>query len=383
MKSKKYLLTFVAVLLLATNMLYATSREDGKTKSFKVSKGGKLNVDLMAGGINIQTWDKDEVLISVEGLSDNAFKNLETEVKGNELFVKFENDEDDTENDVTFTFTVPTKFNLDLKTMGGDVSLKNNVDGSVAIDTYGGEISSKNIIGSAKVETKGGDINLDEIAGDCDVNTFGGDISIGSISGKNVKVSTNGGDIKIKKSTAGINAKTYGGDVRVGDLGGDSELVTYGGDISVGYAVGNLTMESSGGNLELNGAKGEIKAKTSGGDITFKKVEGSVDLKTQTGMIAVELNPSSNRESKITTNMGSIELTLPSSANVTVDARIHVQGGWKYAIDEYKIHSDFDSQSYSLEDKTRDIVGVYKINNGSGKIYLKSVNDEIKIKKGL
>ncbi|MCX6169724.1 MAG: DUF4097 family beta strand repeat-containing protein [Ignavibacteriales bacterium] len=383
MKSKKYLLAFAAVLLLTTNMLYAASREDGKTKSFKVSKGGKLNVDLMAGGIIIQTWDKDEILISVEGLSDDTFKKLETEMKGNELFVKFDNDEDDTEDEITFTFTVPAKFNLDLKTMGGDVSLQNNVDGSVTIDTYGGEISSKNIVGSAKVETKGGDINLNEIAGDCDVNTYGGDISIGSINGKNAKVSTNGGDIKIKNSKAGVNAKTYGGDINVGELGGDSDLVTYGGDVTVNFSSGNLNMESSGGNLMLNSAKGIIKAKTSGGDIDFKKVDGSVDLKTMSGSIAIGLNPAANSESKITTNMGSIDLTLSSSANVTVDARIHVQGGWKYSKDDYKIHSDFDSQSYNLDDKARDIVGIYKINGGSSKIYLKSVNDEIKIKKGL
>lgn len=224
MKKRNYPYIVLIALLLISGKLLSNEYEEGRTKSFNVSKGGTLNVNLNVGSINIQTWDKEEVFLKADGLSENAFKNLVTNIKGNELYVRYENYEDDEEGDVTFTFTVPTKFNLDLNTMGGDIFLKNNITGSVSVDTYGGEISSKDILGNAKIETKGGDIKLGDIDGDCTVNTYGGDISIGTIKGKNVKVNTNGGDINIKKSSAGVNAKTYGGDITVSDLGGDSEL---------------------------------------------------------------------------------------------------------------------------------------------------------------
>lgn len=383
MKRIKLLNAVLILVLLISGTLTATDSGEGRTKSFKITPGGLLSVNLQVGDINIQTWDKDEVQVKVEGLGEDAFKNLEINLNGNELTVRYENDGDETEDEVTFTFTVPPKFNLDLKTMGGNISLKNNITGNVSIDTYGGEINAKNIFGTAKIETKGGDIRLDEINGDCNVNTYGGDISISLINGKNAKVSTNGGDINIKKSTAGVSAKTYGGNITVGELGGDSELITYGGDVSVGTTKGDIKMDTYGGNLELKSAKGKVNGKTNGGDITFKNIDGSVDLKTMSGTIAVELNPSPNSESRISTNSGSIELTLPASAKTTVEARIHVQGWWKNAEDDYNIHSDFDSQSYTTDEDTHDIVGIYKVNGGGSRIILKSVNDEIQIKKAV
>ena len=383
MKHVKLLNAILILFLLISNTLNATDSGEGKTKSFKVASGGSLNVELQVGNINIQTWDKDEVLVKVEGLNDEAFKNLETNLKGNELTVKYENDGDETEEEVIFTITVPSKFNLDLKTMGGDISLKNNINGNVSIDTYGGEISAKNINGTTKIETKGGDIRLEEIKGDCNVNTYGGAVSITLINGKKAKVSTNGGDINIYRTTSGVSVKTYGGTITVNELGDDSELITYGGDVIVGTSMGNIKMDTYGGNLQLKSAKGKVTGKTNGGDINFKKIDGSVDLKTMSGMITLELNPSPDSESRISTNSGSIELTLSASVKTTVEARIHVQGWWKDAKDNYKIHSDFDSQIENIDEYTHDIIGIYNINGGGSKILLKSVNDEIKIKKAV
>jgi len=383
MKHIKLLNAVLILFLLISGTLTATDYGDGKTKTFGVKPGGSLNVDLQVGDINIRTWDKDEIQVKVEGLSEEAFKNLETNLKGNELTVRYENDGDETEDEVAFTFTVPSKFNLDLKTMGGNISLKNNITGNVSIDTYGGEIEAKNIYGSAKIETKGGDIKLNEINGDCSVNTYGGNIFVALINGKNAKVSTSGGDISIKKSSSGVSVKTYGGNITVGELGGDSELITYGGDISVGNAKGDIKMDTYGGNLELKSANGKVIGKTNGGDINFQKVYGSVDLKTMSGTIAVELDPTPNSESRISSNAGSIELTLSESVKTTVEARIHVQGWWKDAKDNYKINSDFDSQLYNVDGYAHDIIGVYSINGGGSRIILKSVNDEIQIKKAV
>jgi len=366
--------------LILTGLTIAVKGET-KTKSFKVTTGGLLNVDLQSGDINIQTWDKDEILIKVEGLNDEAFKNVEMILKGNELAVTYGNDEDETEDGTSFTFTVPSKFNLNLKTMAGNISLNNNINGNVSVNTYGGEITSKNINGNANIETKGGDIKLDEINGNCYVNTHGGDISINLINSKNAKVTSNGGEINIKKSAYGVNVKTNGGDITMGELWSDSELITFGGNVSVGFAKGNIKMNTYGGDLSLNSAKGNITGKTNAGNINFKKIEGSVDLKTSAGMIEAELNPAANSESKIYTSSGSIELTLPSSAKTKVEARISVKGRWKDSKEDYKINSDFNSESYTTDDKTHDITGTYNINGGGSKIFLRTVNDEIIIKK--
>jgi DUF4097 and DUF4098 domain-containing protein YvlB len=374
-------LSSIALLLsiLFANTIAAKDWVGEKTKSFKLSKGGFLIVELNAGDISVSTWDQEEVLLKVNGVTNNGFKNVESSISGNVLTVKYDNYED--EDDVSFNFTVPSKFNLDLKTLAGDVKIINDLTGNVTVDTYGGDIKTIDINGSLKLETKGGDIRLGDINGDCNVNTYGGDISVGVINGKSAKISTNGGDISIKKSTSGVYAKTYGGEITVGDLGGDSELITYGGDVKAGNVKGDIKLETYGGNLELSSAKGKVRGKTNGGDIKLRNIEGSVDIKTMAGSISVELNPAANSESRISTSAGSIELLIPGSAKTAIEARIHVQGWWKEAKETLKIESDFAEESSTLNEDKKEIVSKYELNGGGSTIYLQSVNDIITIKK--
>jgi len=178
---------------------------------------------------------------------------------------------------------------------------------------------------------------------------------------------------------SGITVKTSGGDIAIGDAGGDSEFITYGGNISIGNISGNVKMETSGGNLSLGDADGIVKGKTNGGNIDFKTVKGSVDIKTMAGEVALTLYPESGSESRISTNAGSIELTIPSSAKTTIEARIHVQGYWKTAEDTYQIESDFPAKSNSNDEEKHDIVGTYELNGGGSKILLKATNSDISI----
>jgi hypothetical protein len=149
----------------------------------------------------------------------------------------------------------------------------------------------------------------------------------------------------------------------------------------VGKVNGDVNMETYGGNLSLSGANGKVKGRTNGGNIEFQNVNGSVDIKTMAGEIVLGFNPAPNSESKIITNMGSITLNIAASAKTEIEARIHVQGWWKDAQDNYKINSDFEAATNNVDGYTHDIVGTYILNGGGSKIFLKSVNDEITIKK--
>jgi DUF4097 and DUF4098 domain-containing protein YvlB len=376
MKKIQPIYLFVLMFFCWTIIKPANDEEQSKTKTFAVSKGGKLIVDVNPGDIKIQTWDKDEVEIKVTGLNEDEILGLEMKLEKNVVTVQCsQGDESE------FNISVPRKFHLELKTTAGDIKFKGDLDGNADLHTNGGDIRSQNVKGSLTAETMGGDIKLGDVDGYLNINTMGGDISVGEVKGKKVKINTNGGEIRIKNSYSGIFAKTYGGDISMGNAGGDSEFLTYGGNIDVGEVTGSVNMETYGGDLLLKSANGKVKAKTNGGNINLDNVTGSIDAKTLGGDINVELTPSAVSESWISTGSGKVELSIPSSAKATIEARIHVQGWFKNAGDNYKINSDFESRSYTTDSNTHEIVGIYELNGGGSKIFLKTVNDEINIKK--
>jgi DUF4097 and DUF4098 domain-containing protein YvlB len=379
MRTYKNILTMISLFIMASSIL-AMNEDRDRTKSFSVRNGEKLYTDLNQGDIKIKTWNKEEVLIQVRGVESDEIKNLYITYENHVVSVKSDDEMDSEE--LTLQVTVPDKFDLDLKTRGGNISVMDPITGEVTVSTYGGDLFFDSIKGDLRAETNGGNIVLKEnVDGLLDINTMGGDISLGKVNGKSAKVNTMGGEISIGKSLSGITVKTYGGDISVGDTGGDSEFITFGGNISTGNVNGNIRMETNGGNLELKGANGKVKAKTSGGNVDFKKIKGSVDVRTSAGEVAVELDPASGSESKIMTSAGSIELTVSASAKVIIEARIHVQGWWKNAKENFKILSDFDMENYRSDDASHDIVGTYILNGGGSKIFLRSVNDVITIKK--
>jgi DUF4097 and DUF4098 domain-containing protein YvlB len=378
MKKIEMFLSILLFVILFQGIVKSSENDNKeKIKTFTVAKGGELYVEINPGDITIKTWEKDEVSVSVSGLEEEQLKNIEMTSENNKISIRY--DKGYGSDEANFTITVPVKFNLELITSGGNIDVKDNIDGNVKTTTNGGDVSCKNITGNLNIQSMGGDITLGDVGGDLSVNTMGGDISIGFIKGNSVKVNTMGGEISIGKCSSGISVKTMGGDITVDNAGGNSDLITYGGNISIGNISGNAKMETYGGNLSLTGAKGFITGKTNGGNIDFKNIKGSVDVKTIAGEVSIELMPEPESVSRISTNAGSIELTIPSSAKTTVEARIHVQGYWKTASDTYQIESDFPAKSTSNDEEKHDIVGTYELNGGGSKILLKTTNSDINI----
>lgn len=355
-------------------------------KSFTVGKGGKLTVNVSPGELTIKTWNQNKVEIKADGFDKRDIENIDITQNGNDIKIKYES-EFGWGGDGDFVITVPEQYNIDLRTTSGDLLIKGNLTGYAKASTMGGDISVKDIKGNVDLSTQGGDIRTGDLEGVIMLNTMGGDIQTGKLNGKDAQIYTMGGEINIKSSSSDIKTKTYGGDIQIGDVGGSVDLVTYGGNIKVNTVGGNAKLETYGGNLFLNGANGEVLAKTNGGNINLKNITGSVEARTMAGDISLELNPSGSKSS-ISTNTGEIELFLPSDAKATVQATIKVNGWWKNMKDDYKIHSDFDVNTVNRvgneedEDENKsEITSVFLINGGGTKIFLKSINSDISIRK--
>ncbi|OGU56406.1 MAG: hypothetical protein A2V66_06195 [Ignavibacteria bacterium RBG_13_36_8] len=378
----KTIKTMVLILLLfvSADLLFAGNEVQERTQSFSVSKGGALIVNVNPGDIIISVWEKNEVQIKVKGLDEDELDDLEMKMRDNKVYIDYDSDWGGSHN-AKFYVLMPSQFDVDIRTTGGDIDIKGNLKGKLEISTSGGDIDFNDVVGEVNVNTSGGDIKCGDVQGRVRMNTMGGDIRIGRVKAGDAKVTTMGGDIKVGDIDSDLTVKTYGGDIEVGNVGGSASVETYGGDIIIKNVSGSVDMSTYGGDLSLKSASGIIKANTYGGNITLENITGSVDAKTAAGRIYVELNPSGKGRSRLKTSAGEIKLVIPASAKVTIEAEIEIDGRWKSGKREYKVYSDFTAKSYVTDDDERIIKAVYELNGGGELITLETVNSDIRIVK--
>ena len=230
-----------------------------KEKSFNISSGKNLLVEISSGDVLITYWDKEEVFVKILG-DEDAMEKMDFTLEGDEDQIRVNGK---TKSSISSWFSsisvkleikVPAKFNLDINTAGGDIKC-------------GG------ITGKAELNTSGGDIWADKFSGDLVVSTSGGDIYLFCTDTK-INAETSGGDVKLEYEgeNKGIDLSTSGGDIEVKvpkEFNASMELSTSGGDVSCSLNMSNMK-KSSGSRLigDLNGGGEKLLAHTSGGDIT-------------------------------------------------------------------------------------------------------------------
>ena len=270
-------------------------------KSFTVTPGGKLVIRADEGSITVSGTDSKEVSIHVLARgSESVLKKFDVRFDQNDNTVKVEsrfrnnylNFCWDNDLDVQYDVQVPSDFNLDLITAGGDLTIL-SVKGKIVGETSGGNLDLSKIDGAVRMTTSGGNVNVRESTGDCKIETSGGSIHGVSIVGS-MDFESSGGDIDVKESDGKLRASTSGGNVRVAlkdnkgiDLetsGGnlvvrlpkaisaDVRAETTGGDVSCDFQFsGKLKDGSFDG--KINGGGNLIRLETSGGDIIINSLE--------------------------------------------------------------------------------------------------------------
>lgn len=301
-----------SLFILVALPLAAGEFEEKIEKEFIVKPGGLLTVKADLGSIQINTVSANKVKAEVLFKSRRGSKETFLE-KIKELDVEFEK----TGNDVTITadchekdnfwnnfgkyvnvkfiIEVPEKYNVDLKTSGGSISV-DDLEGKIVAHTSGGSLHFGNTTGSVKGKTSGGSINLDGCQGDVDVNTSGGSIRIGKVQGI-VNAHTSGGQISVEEVMGTIDAGTSGGSIHASitkQPENDCKLTTSGGSITVALSENikvNLNASTSGGNVKtdfpvmvkgviskhklnakINGGGPELYLRTSGGSIYIEEL---------------------------------------------------------------------------------------------------------------
>lgn len=282
------LMSFIFSILFIANIGLAEV-EDTIKESFDVGQGGTLQVKSDLGSITVSTQNSNKVDVQVIR-KVKAFSKKEAERILEDLTIDFFQDGDDVnvtaklDQDsrsfwkritrrvsLKFIISVPEKYNVDLSTAGGSISV-DDLEGSVKSRTSGGSLKFGNITGPVDGKTSGGSITLDGCVGDADIRTSGGSITIGQVDG-NVIAKTSGGSVNIKKAKGTVDAATSGGSINVNEVMGTINARTSGGSVNAAISQqpeGECRLSTSGGSVRVSLAediRATIDARTSGGRV--------------------------------------------------------------------------------------------------------------------
>ena len=282
-------------------------------KSFTVQPGGILRVETHGGDVRVETSSDSTVKVvaherihaSSEAEADELLKKLtltiEQKPEGVSALAKYEKKMPGMHwgswppVQVDFTITVPKRYNVELKTSGGDLNVA-DLDGKVDVRTSGGDITLGKISGDIEAATSGGNVQLEEGAGVVKLGTSGGDVRVGRAVGQ-TDLNTSGGNIDIKSVENTLMASTSGGDVSahlVGPFKGDCKLSTSGGRVRVivdKTAAFNLDASTSGGDVDAEGLTITIERGGSGRSRLSGKVNGGgpiLKLRSSGGDVVVQ-----------------------------------------------------------------------------------------------
>lgn len=296
MKLPAFLTISLLTILLMGKLTMADDARLLFEKTISTESGKELITSLVAGGIEISTWDNNEVNVKVYG-NDEAEEKIIFSAEQTSTGVKVEGKQKDSKNFKNLTIrveiTVPRNYDLKLYSSGGNLSVK-DITGKIETNTSGGNIKIDNSSGNLEAYTAGGNVTISVSTGDIKVSTSGGKISVSDFNG-NVDVSTAGGDIvldgkngKIDASTAGgsikldyegknmgIDMSTLGGNINAslpGDFDADADIGTLAGKITCDFAkVQKENHVSSFIRAKFNNGGETFKCTTSAGNITVTK----------------------------------------------------------------------------------------------------------------
>ncbi|MFC2156436.1 DUF4097 domain-containing protein, partial [Acidobacteriota bacterium] len=271
--------------------------------------GGTLTIDASRGSIEVRGSGRDsvdvEVLREVRSTTDKIAREIlddyivKFDQSGDNVKIKAEfktkkSDRVRNKLRVKFVVTVPNRYNVDLHTSGGSLSVEDltgkvltrtsggsmkfdGIDGPIDGKTSGGSITIGDTTQSVKVHTSGGSIKIDRAGGEVDATTSGGSITVNEVKGK-INANTSGGSVKAyisKQPESDCTLKTSGGTVTVyleEGIGVHVDAHTSGGRISTDFPI-KIKGEISRRDLDadVNGGGPLLYLRSSGGSIHIKK----------------------------------------------------------------------------------------------------------------
>ena len=237
------------------------------------SRGGTVELQLMAGEISVASWSRDQV--RVRATSERSALRFDATPTSLSLGLRSGAPRS---GDTRFDITVPAGARVRATTLSGDIRIMGS-KGEVEARTQRGDIAIEDV-GRAEITAYSGDVDVSGVAGELRVNAYNGDVRVRGVNG-DCEVRTVSGEIDVRDARSRfVRLGSTSGDVTfdgVVDASGRYELETHSGDVdlTIPTNVGvNLTVATFSGevvsDVELTLEPGSLgEASSHGKRLTF------------------------------------------------------------------------------------------------------------------
>lgn len=280
------------ILLFVSCTLVLAETEEKVSKRFTVKPGGKLDVNVDFGSIEVTPSTGNEVVVDVVRKVTRGDKADEEEFL-RERPLTFSQDG----NTVTVHSRAKTKQTWSFRgrqRTEGKYTISVPAEFDIALKTAGGGIAVTDIKGDINVGTSGGGLKLTRLGGPVNGHTSGGGIRVADCNG-DLKIHTSGGGIDVAGGSGTLTGETSGGSVTVKNFRGPAQVETSGGGISIENVTGKVKGSTSGGSISATfptPLADEVSLETSGGGVTVRLADKSafdLDASTSGGGVSSEL----------------------------------------------------------------------------------------------
>jgi hypothetical protein len=249
-------------------------------KTFPIQPGGRLVMDVSPGPIEVKTTGDSQIVVEIFRKAERV-----DQARAEELLRNHE---------VTFEH------------------LENSLTIRAKIKNEGWKLWRRSGLNVRYVVSIPSEFNVD-------LKTSGGGISVGDLRGE-VRVNTSGGGLRIGKIEGPVTGNTSGGGISLAGCNGKAEIRTSGGGIDIGSGAGSITADTSGGAIEIGNFIGDVIVRTSGGGISAESIDGSIDASTSGGPVTVALKGQPKRDCRLASSGGGITVELEESMALNIDA---------------------------------------------------------------
>ena len=346
-------------------------------KSLPAKQGGALEIDVEPGSVELEPWDKQEVVVETDDIDEQHPERLSMTQSGNAIHVQYKDRRWSTGN-IQFHINLPAEFSVNIRTSGGNVVQRDWMKGSLTVNTQGGNIEIERHAGNVDAHSGGGNIKADSIDGDALFKTGGGNVTVRATTGM-VNVESGGGNIHVMGVRKSLDIRTGGGSITLGDIEGTSKVHTGGGSLRTGRLSGVAQLETGGGNIEVLGASQEMNVKSGGGTVKLHQIAGPINVTTGGGNIDIDLLASSGGQSLIHSGGGDILLSIPENAHASIHALVTERSSWGSRHKRIDIRSEFKADSFDRKDD--EIEATYTLNGGGHSVDVETSNGIINIRK--